>query len=75
QGKLAPLPALLRDVYRGEDFASEKIKLPKALLDLVTPISIQNLEELLNNKDAAPVLISYILDAMGIGATTYSNKK
>lgn len=84
EGKFAPYAALLRDLYKGHDFNGNKTYVdgyrflpnPKAILRAHAPIPAQNFVETMNNPDAAPLLLTTILDGLGFGANTYSpNKK
>jgi len=73
--KLSPLAGLARDVWKGEHFGGEEITPVSILKNLTVPLSIQNLEELLKDKNSAPVLGSMILESLGISASTYGTSK
>ena len=70
QGKLSPIAGVLRDVWRGQDFDRNKPSLQSIARNLITPIPWQNLQDTLNNPDAAPILSAIILDGLGISANT-----
>jgi hypothetical protein len=80
QGKFAPYAALLRDLMRGEDFQGRQtyveghriVPTPRAIYTAHAPIPLQNFEETMSNPNAAPVLMTTILDGLGIGANTYT---
>ncbi|WP_196301892.1 hypothetical protein, partial [Streptococcus pneumoniae] len=42
EGKLAPVPGLLRDVWQGKNFQGEKVTVTNALKSLITPLPIQS---------------------------------
>lgn len=73
-GKLAPLPAVVRDYFKGEDFQGNKPTLKSTAINLVAPLPITNAYEASKNPNAAPALMRIILDGLGIGASTYSPK-
>lgn len=70
EGKAAPIPALIRDVWKGETFAGEKVTPVNAIKGLITPISIQNIERL-KEQEAANILAASILEVLGISNITY----
>lgn len=70
--KLSPAAGILRDVWRGENWDREEVTIRNAAKNLTTPISIQNLEELLNSgEEGEKIVVFMILDALGFGTTTY----
>lgn len=71
EGKASPLAGALRDLWKGEHFGGEEVTAGSTLRNLTTPIAIQTFQDLKNNKDAAPILSSMILEALGISANTY----
>lgn len=75
EGKASPLAGALRDIWQGEHFGGEKVTAGSTIRNLATPISFQTFQDLQNNKDAAPLLSSMILEALGISANTYSPRK
>ena len=80
EGKFAPYAALLRDLLRGHDFKGEKtyieghrlVPTPRTVYGAHAPIPLQNFEETMRNPNSAPVLVTTILDGLGIGASTYT---
>lgn len=80
EGKFAPYAALVRDLLKGEDFAGRKtyveghrlVPTPRTVYGAHAPIPLQNFEESLKNPNAAPLLVTTILDGLGISANTYS---
>lgn len=74
QGKLSPLAGLFRDVARGQNFQGDKPTVGNVALNLITPIPIQTFFELKNNPESADLLLSMILEGLGISANTYSKK-
>jgi hypothetical protein len=83
EGKFAPYAALLRDIWRGEDYQGNKtyvsedlrvVPNARTLYKTHAPIPLQNFEETLKNPNAAPLLTTTILDGLGIGANTYTPK-
>jgi len=74
QGKLSPLAGLFRDVARGQNFQGDKPTVGNVALNLITPIPIQTFLELKNNPESANLLLSMILEGLGISANTYSKK-
>lgn len=80
QGKFAPYAALLRDLWKGEDFRGNKTYIEghrvvpslRAIATAHAPIPMQNFIENMNDPNSAPLLITTILDALGIGANTYT---
>ena len=73
--KLSPLAGLFRDVWKGEHFGGKEITPTSIIKNLTVPLSIQNLEELLEDKNSAPVLSSVILEFIGISTNTYGKSK
>ena len=72
-GKLSPLVGGLKDLARGERFGGKPANPASVGLGLVTPISVDNLIELMQNdaNSGAEVVASLILDAVGIGVSDY----
>lgn len=77
EGKLAPVPGLFRDAWRGQNFQGEKVTPSNALLSLITPLPVQSA---LQRKDienfATPEgFAGLILEGLGLSASTYQPKK
>lgn len=75
EGKASPLAGILRDIWKGEHFGGEEVTPTSIAQNLVTPISIQTFQDLQNNRNAAPLISSMILEGLGISANTYSPKR
>jgi hypothetical protein len=73
-GKFAPLPAVVRDYLKGENFQGDKPTLKSSAVNLFAPLPITNYIEAAKNPEAAPAILRIILDGLGIGANTYSPK-
>ena len=74
QGKLSPLAGAFRDVAKGQNFQREKPTVGNVALNLITPIPIQTFMELKNDPESANLLLSMILEGMGISANTYGGR-
>ena len=80
EGKFAPYAALIRDLLRGHDFRGQQtyveghrlVPTARTLYSAHAPIPLQNFEETMRNPNSAPVLVTTILDGLGIGASTYT---
>lgn len=68
--KLSPVAGILRDVYRGEMFGGKKFNLKDAVMNLITPLSIQNFQDLKDNPDSSFILGSVILEGLGFSTST-----
>jgi len=76
EGKASPFAGKVLTVLRGgRDFTGERVTLTGEALSLVTPIGFSTMQDAMKDPNAAPLLAVYLLDAMGIGASTYSGKK
>lgn len=72
EGKLSPAAGIIRDYLKGKDFQGKKPTLIGEMNNLFTPLPVTNFIELTNDPNAAPVLLSMMADAVGIGTNTYS---
>lgn len=70
--KLSPIASTSKHLIEGKDFHGNDTDLGKEALRAVTPIGVQNANELMTNPNAADPLIGILADALGIGASTYS---
>jgi hypothetical protein len=70
QGKLSPIAGIFRDMWQGKDYSGKPFTATSALWNSTTPISIQNLQQLLNDPASSFVLGSMILDALGFSTMT-----
>jgi len=74
QGKLSPIAGTLRDVWKGQNFQGEVPTPTNVLLSNITPIPVQTYFELKNDPESANLLMSMILEGLGISANTYGGK-
>jgi hypothetical protein len=71
--KFSPAAAITRDFLKGQTFGGEKFSFKNAILNSVTPLPIQNFEEILKDPNSAPLVAALIADGLGIFTNTYSN--
>lgn len=70
--KLSPAAQAVNTAFlKGETFSGEEPTVTTTLEQLLVPIIIQNIDELQNTPGAANVWVASLLDAIGIGSTTY----
>jgi len=74
EGKLSPMFGLIRDVFKGRTFEGEKPTFIGSSANLLTPLSIQNFQELLKDQGSANILIAMILEGLGISTNTFSSR-
>jgi hypothetical protein len=72
ENKLSPATSVLKDLMTGQDFNGNKPTVMGELNNLFTPMTVTNFVELKNNPNSANVLLSEILDGMGISVNTYA---
>lgn len=74
--KLSPIAGLFRDAWKGEFFGGQPFTTGGAVKNIVTPISIQNFQDLENDPSATFVLGSMIFEGLGFSVNSYpeSNK-
>ena len=70
-GKLSPVAGAIRDFARARNFEGEKPTVGNTTLNLITPIPIQTFQELQEDPESADLLLSMILEGLGISANTY----
>lgn len=74
--KLSPLFAVIVETWlKGEDRNGNKPTLTGEAMNLFAPLPVQNINEMMNNPNSAPILIAEIADALGIATNTYSPRK
>ena len=73
ENKLSPLAGVFRDVARGRNFQGEKPTVGNVAFGL-TPISIQTFFELRDDPESADLLLSMILEGLGVSANTYGGR-
>lgn len=69
--KAAPLPALVRDVLKGEDFNGNPVTPGRAFYNLYAPFPVKTYEELAKDPDSAPDIAAMILSGLGINVMNY----
>lgn len=72
-GKLSPAASIIRDVAKGKDFKGKPPTIIGEMQNLLMPIPITNFQELVDDKDSAPIILALIADGLGIGTNTYSS--
>lgn len=75
EGKLSPVAGVLRDLWKGEHFGGEKPSPKSIAKNLTVPISIQQLQDMLNDKattgnSGTMILTAMILEGLGISVST-----
>lgn len=75
EGKASPFLGSLFDSLRGTDFAGNKTSYTGQAAKLVTPIGVSTFMEAMADPNAAPLVAVVMLDALGIGASTYGKKR
>ncbi len=74
--KLSPAASVINDVWlKGKDFQGNKPTAVNEAQNLLVPLPITNIQELLSTPNAANVWIAGIADALGIATNTYAPKK
>ena len=71
EGKLAPLPAALRDIWKGTKYSGDKPTFVNTITGLTVPISVQILQEELK-KGNDDILFAMIAEGLGFSATDTS---
>lgn len=80
-GKLSPIASVGKDVLTGQDYNNNKVDVTKPQTyaneanNLLTPLPITNVVELLNTPNAANPVLSEIADALGISVNSYAPVK
>ena len=73
--KYSPALSVVRNLLRGRTFKGEEPTIPNTIRDLAVPISIETMFELLEDPEAAPVVLAMIAESLGVGTQTYSGTK
>jgi len=68
--KLSPAAGLFRDIWRGQDFSGQPVNPISASQNLLTPLSIQNFQDLLKDPASSFPLGSMILEGIGFSTST-----
>ena len=70
EGKLSPIAGTLRDIWQGQHFDGSRPS-PKSIAKrLITPISVQELKDMLNDPSSEYILISMLLEGLGFSMST-----
>lgn len=72
--KASPLASLLITHLKGQNFDGTKPTLASDAANLLMPLPITNVQELMSNPNAANPLLAEMLDAIGFVTNTYSAK-
>lgn len=71
EGKLAPGPAIVRDLLQGETFSGEDPRDPKVIAkQLFVPIPLTTWQQLRDDPDSANDVLAMMADALGFSTTT-----
>jgi len=70
EGKLSPVAGALRDIWSGQHFDGSRPS-PKSIAKrLITPISVQELTDMLKDPNSEYILISMLLEGLGFSMST-----
>jgi hypothetical protein len=69
EGKMSPVPALVRDMMDQETFEGEKPGFMNSLASLTVPITLSNIPKNFSEPNKAMALLALIADAVGLNAT------
>lgn len=72
ENKVSPAAGVLVDLLKGQDFNGNKPTVIGEIKNSFTPMGAQTAMEAASNKNGANVLLTTILDGLGISANTYS---
>jgi len=81
EGKASPYGHFFLDWFKGEDFDGNPVDLTsykswdRAMTNMHKPLPIKNVEELLNDPNAAPLWAGIIADYFGVTTNTYGGAK
>jgi hypothetical protein len=73
ENKLSPVASVIRDIAKGRDFNGNKPTLGGELYNLSTPLSLKTYTELQADPNSANVILSLLMDELGINTNTYSS--
>lgn len=73
--KLSPAGQVVKDILKGTDFNGDKVTFGGELQKLTLPIGVQNYMSMKDNPNSANIIVTSLLDGLGIGANTYSSQK
>ncbi len=69
--KLSPVAGVFRDLARGQMFGGEKPTVGKIAQNLFVPMPVKTFMELQANPNSANIVLSMILEELGISTNTY----
>jgi len=70
EGKLSPMAGLVRDLWKGENYNREKVNIKNSIQGLTTPISAQQFQQFMKDRETTPKIILYmILESLGLGVS------
>lgn len=72
--KASPLASVVLDLLKGHDFNGDKPTVAGEAYNLLMPLPISNVQELMSNPNSANVLVAEMADAIGFVTNTYSPK-
>jgi hypothetical protein len=75
ENKLSPVASILKMMADQQDFEGNKPTPLGVAKNLFVPLPITTYEELSKNPNSANIIISMILEGLGISTNTYSPKK
>jgi hypothetical protein len=70
QGKLSPVAGIVRDIWKGSNYAGEAPTAGNVAKDVVTPLPVQSYNNLANDPNSTNVLGSMILDGLGFSVSS-----
>lgn len=75
ENKLSPVASVVKDLLRNEDFDGNAPTPLSVAKSLFVPIGFSTFEELKKDPQAPNIIMTMILDGLGIGANTYAPKE
>ena len=76
EGKFSPLASTFKETLIDRSgYMDEEITLKNVVKDLTVPLGIENLFETLKDPNSAPLLLTTILEGLGVSANTYLSKE
>lgn len=73
ENKLSPFPSAIRDLMTGQNSSTGgKATVGNEIGNLVSPIGLQNYEQMKSDPKAANSLLTVIIDGLGINSNTYN---
>lgn len=76
EGKFSPIASTFKETLIDRSgYMGEELTLPNVVRNLTVPLGIENLFETLKDPNSAPLLLTVILEGLGISANTYISKE